>query len=169
MCNPNKSESENNNAFQNNNILCVVYTQEVVKNERLIQKYAFCCCYTRIKLYPGCSMHWAGIFGEQTEERKHGQRRKIAAVHKKESFKPHDTAGSDGRGSEAGAVFVNVTGTAVAILHPAPRPFVTWLSGPAFPALCVYRILTQTSVSSWFIARLYRALYTHTYTLKGLS
>jgi hypothetical protein len=31
--------------------------------------------------------------------------------------------------------------------------------GPA--GLCVYRILTQTSVLSWFIARLYRTLYTH--------
>lgn len=40
-------------------------------------------------------------------------------------------------------------------------PFITWPPAPDPTGLCVYRVLTQTRVLSWFIARLYRTLYIH--------
>lgn len=125
--------------MQNNNILCVVLCVPDIgggenKTELLIQN-AFCPRH-RIRLYPRCSMHCAGILGEQMEE-KTDRGEKLPLCIKRNRLN-HTTAASDSRGSEAEAVFVNVTGTAVAILHPAPRPFVTWLSAPAFPAfVCI--------------------------------
>lgn len=94
-----------------------------------------------------------GVVGGGTVGKKKHKRRKIAAAHKKESFKPRAHPSRSPAGGGGVGIRQRHRGTAVAILHPRPpRPFVTWPPPPpppvpvVFSGHCVFRILTQTSV-----------------------